>query len=194
MVEVVVRVHDVADRLAGNQLLRLVDNLGGAGFALRAFDDDDVVLEVDGDGRVAAEDEEDALCELFGRHAGRGHARRRRRASRRAASPLRRLNGDRGVGPHLGHAQVEDRVAALPLHDLHRKLHAAEVLVVGVHGFEQRVAEVRGVNPCLNPFNQVLIVDVSIHLALFWPVKVTTLYRLPFSVCDRAVACCSARL
>ena len=52
------------------------------------LDQRDVVLEVDGDDRVAAGDQVDAVTELLRLAQVAGAARRR---GRRAASPLRRL-------------------------------------------------------------------------------------------------------
>src|SRR5262249_23180114 len=121
-----------------------------------------VILHVDRDRRVAAGDQVDAVAERFG---GR---RRVRRGSGRGgtAASLRRLNRDRRVRLHVGDGQVEDRIAALLLDDMHRALPSADVLVVGVERLEGQVAEERVVDPRLDALDQTLVVDVAVHLGL----------------------------
>jgi hypothetical protein len=56
MIEVGMRIYDVPDRLVRDQLLRFRDNGIRSSLALGTFDNHNVVLEVDGDGRIPAED------------------------------------------------------------------------------------------------------------------------------------------
>ena len=88
VIDVVVRVDDVANRLAGNEPLRLGDDLVRARLALRPLEDDDVVAEVDGEGCVTAENQEDAVGDLLGGHsAARRSACRAAPAGAAAAAP-----------------------------------------------------------------------------------------------------------
>src|SRR5262245_6773368 len=75
VVDVMMGVHDVANRLVRNQPFRFGDDLRRAGFALRPFDHDDVVLKVHGHGRVAAQNQEYSVRQLLGWHAGCGSSR-----------------------------------------------------------------------------------------------------------------------
>ena len=54
MIEMLVRIHEVADRLVRDQPLRLGDDRVGTLIAGSALDNDDVILEVNRDTRVAA--------------------------------------------------------------------------------------------------------------------------------------------
>ena len=78
VVEVRVRVDDVADRLVGDDALRLGDDREAARFALPALEHDDVILEFDRERHVAAGDAVDAVGQLL-----RLNRRRWRRAARR---------------------------------------------------------------------------------------------------------------
>ena len=128
VVEVAVRVDDVSNRLVRNQPLGFGDHRQRPRLALPALDEGDVVLEVHGDHGVAARDQVHAVAELLG--YGR-RIRRRRRGRRRSATARGwRLNRDGRVHLHVAQGQVEDRIPTLPLHDVHRELHAVHVLVV----------------------------------------------------------------
>jgi len=59
----------------------------------------------------------------------------------------------------LRDGDVEDGMPSLGPHDVRRKHHAAEILVIGVDGLNQRVAQDWRVHPRLNFFDLVLCVD-----------------------------------
>ena len=162
MIDVAVRVDDVRDRLVGDQLLRFRQHREAARLALAQLDHRDVILEVDRESAVAAGDEIHAVAELFGRRG----ARRCRGRRAGAAASLRRLNRDGRVRLHVGQREIEDRIAALFLHDVHRELRAADVLVVGVDRLERHVAVERVVDPRLDAIDEVAIADVAVDLRL----------------------------
>ena len=60
-----VGVDDVLDRLVRNLPLRLGHYGKTAGLALSRLDDGDVILEVDGDSRVAAGNQKHAVAQLL---------------------------------------------------------------------------------------------------------------------------------
>ena len=165
VIEMLVRIHHVPDRLVRNQPFRLGDDRAGPLFALRAFNHHDVVLEINRQARIPAENQVDAVGKPFRRRSRRLPTRRSSR-HRRAAPALRSLDGDRRIRLHIAHVQIEDRVAALLLHDLHRKFHAAEIPVIGVCRLEQHVSKHGVVDPCLDALDHLLAVDVSVHLRL----------------------------
>src|SRR5262245_19471964 len=61
---------------------------------------------------------------------------------------------------------IERRISALPDDDVHRKLRAADILVVAVCGLERHVAEERVVDQRLDPLDLMLSVDVAADLGL----------------------------
>ena len=65
MIEMRVRVDDVADWLVGDDAFGFGDDRQPARFALPAFEHDDVVLEFDRKRDVAAGDAKDAVPELL---------------------------------------------------------------------------------------------------------------------------------
>ena len=155
-----VRVDDVPNRLVRDQPLRFGNDGLGASFALRSFDDHDVILELDGEAGVPAKNQVDPFAEFLDRNRW---SRRRRGCWRAAtaASGWRRLNRDGRVDFDVRNREIEDRMVALPLHDMHRKLHSAEIPEVGVGGFENHVAEERIVDPGFHAFDEILVVDES---------------------------------
>ena len=60
-----VRVDDVADRLVRHETLRLRDDGFSTRFVLPALDDGEMVFELDGDARVATENQVHAVGELL---------------------------------------------------------------------------------------------------------------------------------
>ena len=64
VIRVRMRVDDVADRLLREELLHFVDDGLSARDVLPGLDDDDVVLELDGERVVGAVDLVDAICQL----------------------------------------------------------------------------------------------------------------------------------
>src|SRR5436189_4023757 len=93
-----VRVHDVANRLVRDQPFRFGDDGLGASFALRSFDDTDVILELDGEAGVPTENQIGAFAEFLDLNGRSRRARSGCRSSATAASGWRRLNRDGRVG------------------------------------------------------------------------------------------------
>jgi hypothetical protein len=170
MVRMRVRVHHVADRFAGKEVLHLVHHGLAARGALRSLDDDDVALELDGQGIVGAVDLVDAVGELRRRRDGLGGWRGAASGTgwRAAAAGWRgwRLQAPgkvRRVRRRAGDRCFKEDPAAAFLHDAGRDLQPAEVLVVAVGDIDMQVAEHVVVDPGLDALDQVLIVDVSVH-------------------------------
>ena len=65
MIEMMVRVDDVADRLVRHETLRFRDDGLPACLALPALDDGEMILELDHHARVAAENQVHAVGELL---------------------------------------------------------------------------------------------------------------------------------
>src|SRR5207248_11065034 len=85
MIEVRMRIDDVPDSFVRKQPPGFGEDRQASRFALRAFEHDHVVAELDGHGDVSADDAVHAVGELF-----RSHSRWRRRAAGRTASTCRR--------------------------------------------------------------------------------------------------------
>src|SRR5207244_13468010 len=99
MIDMRVRVDDVGNRLVGNQPLRFGDDRLAARLALSALDDRDVILEVDRDSGIAAENQVHTVAQLLGR---RLRGRWRATTAAGGAAPLRRLNVDGRVCLYVG--------------------------------------------------------------------------------------------
>ena len=65
MIEMMVRVHDIADRLVGNDLFRLGQHRLATRLALPALEHEDVVAELDGESHISASDAVDAVSQLL---------------------------------------------------------------------------------------------------------------------------------
>src|SRR5439155_10442330 len=63
------------------------------------------------------------------------------------------------IGLYTGDCDLEYRKPALVLLDLHRKLHAAEILVVGINSFDKRIAGEAAIDSGLDMFNEILLID-----------------------------------
>jgi hypothetical protein len=75
VIEVRMGVDDIANGLIRNQFLGLRDDCAGALFTLRSLNDDDVILEIHGNGGIAAENQIHAFAQfLRGRGGCRGTA------------------------------------------------------------------------------------------------------------------------
>src|SRR5206468_5154484 len=60
---------------------------------------------------------------------------------------------------------IEDRMTALALQDVHRKLHAAEIFIVRKNTFEERVPGQTGIDLGLDVLDEILLVDRKIGRA-----------------------------
>ena len=133
MVEVPVAVDDVADRLAGRERLRLLDDGERSRIGERRLDEDEVIGHLDRDAVVrAAGEEPDAGAEPLDDDALRLIARR-----------LGHVEGSGRVHLHGRDGEVEHGVAAHRLAHSHRELHAREVAVLGIRRHRPGVAEHR---------------------------------------------------
>src|SRR2546425_198478 len=125
MIEVVVGVDEVTDRLAGHEALHLGQHGQGTLLVDRALDEDQVIFHLDERAVVRASGQEP--------HAVGDHLRCDPGVGlRRGPDVVGDLDVHRGVGPHVGDGQVENWKPARGLQDLRGELHAAEVPVVQV--------------------------------------------------------------
>ena len=166
MVEMRVGIDHVTDRLVRDQPLRLRDNLVGAHVVLRPFDHHDVILEIGDDGGVAARDQPEASAKIFRDWPGRLTTAwtAARSAAPTASGRLSQIHGD--VRLYIRHVQFEVFRRALILHDVGRKLNAAEVFPIGVRGVPDDVAEHVVVDLRLDLFHVAQVVDVTGHWSL----------------------------
>src|SRR6266446_7894019 len=98
MIEVLMRVDHILDRLVRNQPLGFRDNRAGTLFTLWSLNYDDVILEVHRDARIATQDEVHTIREFLRRRSSSG------RSSGRCGpgSSLRVLDIRRSIGFHVG--------------------------------------------------------------------------------------------
>ena len=155
------RVHDVLDRLVRNRLLDAVEHGHRPVVVLRRLDENDVVLELHGHRVVAAAGQViDPVGDLL---RGDSHRRCRRRLTGRLLHVLRHVDGRRCVRLHVRDRQIQNRIATLLLHDVRRKLHAAEILVVEEVGFGHRIAEHGGISARFDLRHQVVRAERRSH-------------------------------
>ena len=149
MVKVLMRVDDVFDRLVRDELFRLLDHRDGPCVVLRTFDHDQVIAHFDQHAVMRAAGQiPDPVGHLVGLHLDGG-----------LRDAVGRLDVGRNIGLGFGDGQIEGRLAAPFLADPGRELHPAEILVVRVDGFGQRVAEHRIGAPQFDFIDEVLVVD-----------------------------------
>src|SRR5262245_49405218 len=74
MIGVRVCVHDKFNGLIGKSLLHFVDDIGCRHFALRRFDENDVILHLNSDTAVSARNHVNAVGKLFRRNGWRSSA------------------------------------------------------------------------------------------------------------------------
>ena len=145
-------VHDVADRLARDELARLRNDGDRALLVEWRFHDDDVVLHLDDDAvmRTARQVPHSVSHLLRGDpRVGVGVL----------AHGVRSLDVDRGIGTHVAHQEVERRVTGGRLADPSRELDASEVTIVPVVDHDGDVADDRVRHQPLDPRDQVVLAD-----------------------------------
>ena len=158
MIEMQVRVDDVADRLARDDLLDCVDDRDRSRLGGGRIDDHDVVTKFHDDALRAAGHDPDAVGDLLWRKRFRGRFP--------LSDGRRHLNRRRGIGLDVGDHQIEQRIPAGSLKNVRREFHAAEILVVLEDGFDHHVAQDRVADPCFNPLDEVLVVQHAFELGL----------------------------
>ena len=141
VIEMVMRVDEVLDGLVWKHPLRFRDRCHRSIVSSRAFDDDEIVFELDEKTlRRTIIQQPDAVANLLGLNL---HTRRFTTTSAatsatdttttlRVAAKLRRC---RAVRFDVPNGEFEYGEAALALNDVHRELHAAKILIVGVNAF-----------------------------------------------------------
>jgi hypothetical protein len=67
---------------------------------------------------------------------------------------------------HAVDCDIEDRIAALTLNDVHGKVHATKVFVAGINAFNQRIARKTAVDSHLDSLDEILFVDRSRYSVL----------------------------
>ena len=165
------RVHHVADRLVGNELLRFGDVRESARLGLSGLEHHDVILELHNHRIVAAGsggEPVEAVAELFGSDGQRRRGAAPTRATGGTATACgrgrrRHQRGDIGrIRLRRGHVDFEEGPPAARLHDLRRRHDAAEVLPARVGGEDVHVAHDVFTQPGLDPFDDVLVVHVAV--------------------------------
>ena len=165
VVEVVMRQHAVTDRLVRNHALRFRDDRLRARVVLPGrLEDQDVIVELDGERDVAARDSVDAVREPLGGCRGRG----RRRASGRRTTGAGRRSRRRDQGREIRWVRmraqdlrIERGPAAALLHDRRRILEAHVVAIVGVLGRHEHVAEHGVLEPRVDARHEIVAIDVA---------------------------------
>ncbi len=166
MIEVVVRAHHVPNGLVGNQLVDFADDRQRPVLVQRRLDHDRVVAEIDCHAVVSPTgDEPHAVGQLLRLDANRWNR----------GLPHRVRNRDRRNGQvrlDVGHldlagvmARIQSRLSLVDV-DERGELHASEILVVGVSEVVQHVAHDGIGYPCLDHFDEILIVDHPVHSVL----------------------------
>ena len=161
MVEVMMRVDHISDRLVRDQLLHLSNDRKRTLFVQGPFDDYDVIRELDGYAVMgSALEVEHAIADFLRLNGYRWYG-----AGRRCRSLLR-LNRYCCVGFYIRDGKNQYREAALLLDDHRRKFYAAKVFVETVGRLDRHVAKNIVVDPGSHSFDDVLIINVSDNLVL----------------------------
>src|SRR5213594_412865 len=162
VVEMVVRIDKILDRLGRKYSLGFFDRFHCSIVSSFSFGNDQVIFEFyeQALGRSHSQ-EPDAVGDLLGSDTGRPGTF----TAARASTTSLRIAGDFTSGGTVrfdfGNRDIEDGMTPLALHDMHRKLHAAEIFIVGVKAFENRVACQSSIDFGLDMFDQVLFVDCT---------------------------------
>ena len=82
---------------------------------------------------------------------------------------MRRLNIRWSIRLHIDNGEVQDRVTTLSLHNPRREFHATKIFVLSVNRVKKHVAEHVVVNPGLDLFHHILVIDVPVDLRLVLP-------------------------
>src|SRR5207245_8640206 len=86
---------------------------------------------------------------------------------------------------------IEDRMTALALQDVHRKLHAAKIFIVRKNTFEERVPGQTGIDLGLDVLDEILLVDRTRNRVF---TKRRERYEFGLTACSRylcAICCCT---
>jgi len=163
VVEVVMRVDQVADRLGGDERLHLRDHGQGPLFTEGRLDKRHVIPELDSQAVRSNRRHQQP-------HA-LGHLHRLDAANRRNRPPGRLGDVDRArhIRLDVADGHVEHGEPALFLHNPSRKLHAGHVAVVRKAVLHEHVAEERLRHPRFHSFKKVLTVDVAVDLVFPLP-------------------------
>src|SRR5688572_460304 len=168
MIDMRVGVYDVTNGFVRYELSGLRDNRCRPCLALRTLNYHDVVLELDRETSVPAQNKVYPLGKLLGwRVGGRAPGGGRSRCGR--ASALRSLDAHCTVRRHADDIQVEDWMPTLLLYDLAGKFHAAKVFVARVDRFEKHVTEKGIVYPRLDLLDEVVRVDKPVNRSFVLP-------------------------
>src|SRR5262249_47995258 len=153
--------HDIFNGLIGNGFLHFLDNIGCRHFALRRFDENDVILHLNSDTAVSACNHVNAVGKLFRGNRRRGSTAASRgtsaafgrstatfswspTASARSTTPSAggsyRLRGG-SICFDIGDGQIRPRKPQACLHDVCWKFHATEIFVSGICLLDEHVSD-----------------------------------------------------
>ena len=136
MVEMRVRIDEVVNRFAGNDLFDFGNHGKRASLVQRRIDDDDVVPLFDGNAMpLSAPDPVNAVGQLIGDDLDGG--------SHRGTHALRHGDDHLGIRTDGGYGDVQPQFSALRADNVAGEHHAAEIAVVSERGFAKHVAQDR---------------------------------------------------
>ena len=164
----VVCIYEVFDRLVGEHPFYFADRCQGLVVTSRSFDNDEVIFELNCNTTLRAIIQNpDTAADFLSLDAD---SRRRLRAASSGTTAALGVATEFLCGGtvrlHAVDCYIEDRIAALTLHDVHGKFHGTKVFVAGINALNQRIARKTGVDPRLDCLDEALFVDRSRYSVL----------------------------